>query len=95
MKRIPRTIRAIIVAYLGLLVVALLWVPWARESSTTRVADMGYSVDIPAASGYRFILSAVGHIQYGQIGLEISVLTVIAGLTCFVVTLLGKRRVQS
>jgi hypothetical protein len=56
---------------------------------------MGYSVDIPAASGYRFILSAVGHIQYGQIGLEISVLTVIAGLTCFVVTLLGKRRVQS
>jgi hypothetical protein len=98
MKQIPRTIRVIIVAYLGLLVLALLWVPWASDAYTVAPPYSWMPVMSGGPrSGYRFVLSTSGggEIQYGQIALEVVVLTAIAGLACFVVTPLGKRRDQS
>jgi hypothetical protein len=101
MKRIPRSIRRIIIVYLAFLVLALLWVPrtrpWTRQESVQETGPFGLPA-LPAmpGSGHGFTVttSGGGEIRYGQIALEIVVLTVIGALACYTATLLAKGQDQ-
>ncbi|RIE06511.1 hypothetical protein SMC7_01935 [Candidatus Cryosericum terrychapinii] len=103
MKRIPRSIRRIIVVYLAFLVLALLWVPrtrpWTRQQSVQETGPFGLPALPPAnpfsGHGLTVTTSGGGEIRYGQIGLEILVLSIIAALACYVATLLDKGCDQS